>query len=108
MMVERAIGSHRHVRVGFALHDSNWAVQVGLPIFLVNAVEQLLPGANGLGEVYTTDQIITVNTATGVESIGPMLRVGLVELNGQALGVSLLDAGESALHVRTEVGDRIR
>lgn len=83
VIVERVIGKHRHVRVAFALHDSNWAVQVGLPIFLVNVVEQLLPGTSGVGEVRTTLQALS---------------------DGEdVVKASLLDADESALVVRTGV-----
>jgi len=98
-IIEAVIGTHRHVRIAFALHDSNWAVQVGFPIFLINAIEQLLPGASGLGEVYTTREVMTNDT----ESIGPIARIGVVEFAGRSIGVSLLDAHESALAVRTGV-----
>jgi len=103
IIVEQVIGAHRHVRVGFALHDSNWAVQVGLPIFLVNVIEQLLPGTNGIGEVYTTSEIIRIDTDNGEESIGPMQRAGVVEIGGRIVGVSLLDADESSLRLQTDV-----
>jgi aerotolerance regulator-like protein/VWA domain-containing protein len=99
VMIEQVIGSHRHVRAAFALHDSNWAVQVGFPIFLINAIEQLLPGTSGVGEVYTTKEVITNDT----ESIGPIARIGEIEFAGHPIGVSLLDADESALSVRTDV-----
>lgn len=98
-MIEQVIGTHRHVRAAFALHDSNWAVQVGFPIFLINAIEQLLPGTSGVGEVYTTKEVITNDT----ESIGPIARIGEIEFAGHPIGVSLLDADESALSVRTDV-----
>ncbi len=98
-IIEAVIGIHRHVRIAFALHDSNWAMQVGFPIFLINAIEQLLPGASGLGEVYTTREVMTNDT----ESIGPIARIGVVEFAGRSIGVSLLDARESALAVRTGV-----
>ena len=98
-MIEQVIGTHRHVRAAFALHDSNWAVQVGFPIFLINAIEQLLPGISGVGEVYTTKEVITNDT----ESIGPIARIGVNEFAGHRIGVSLLDADESALAVRTDV-----
>lgn len=99
VIVERIIGQHRHVRVAFALHDSNWVVQVGLPIFLVNVVEQLLPGTSGVGEVFSTDQVI----GEGADAIGPISQIGVVEFAGNQVGVSLLDAGESSLFVRTDV-----
>ena len=98
-IIERVIGARRHLRVAFALHDSNWAVQVGFPIFLMSAIEQLLPGTSGIGEVYTTGKVIRSDT----ESIGPIARIGVVEFAGRSIGVSLLDADESALAVRTDV-----
>ncbi len=99
VIVERIIGQHRHVRVAFALHDSNWVVQVGLPIFLVNVVEQLLPGTSGVGEVFSTGQVI----GEGADAIGPMSQIGVVDFVGDQVGVSLLDSGESSLFVRTDV-----
>lgn len=99
VIVERIIGQHRHVRVAFALHDSNWVVQVGLPIFLVNVVEQLLPGTSGVGEVFSTDQVI----GEGADAIGPISQIGVVEFAGNQVGVSLLDSGESSLFVHTDV-----
>ena len=99
VIAETIIGTHRHVRVGFALHDSNWAVQVGLPIFLINVIEQLLPGTSGVGEVYTTSEVIRIEG----EAVGPMQRAGEIEIRGLRIGVSLLNAAESALAVRTDV-----
>jgi len=97
-------GSNRHLRVGFALHDSNWAVQVGLPIFLINAVEQLLPGTGGIGEVYTTTDVISLEGTDGQQiSIGPIDRVGVIEMEGIKIGVSLLDSTESSLPVRKDI-----
>ncbi len=98
-IIEQVIGARRHLRAAFALHDSNWAVQVGFPIFLMSAIEQLLPGTSGLGEVYTTKEVIANDT----ESIGPIARVGEIDFAGERIGVSLLDADESALAVRTDV-----
>ena len=105
-IVERAIGNHRHVRVGFGLSDSNWVVQVGLPIFLVNAIEQLLPGTSGTGSVYTTRDVITLDTNDGLVTVGPMERAGIVGVAGASLdriGVGLLDAHESALALKREI-----
>lgn len=99
VIAETVVGTHRHVRVGFALHDSNWAVQVGFPIFLINVVEQLLPGTGGVGDVYTTNEVIRVEG----EEIGPVQLVGEIKLGADRIGVSLLNANESALHVRTDV-----
>ncbi len=99
VIVEKVIGTHRHVRVGFALHDSNWAVQVGLPIFLINVIEQLLPGTSGVGEVYTTNEVIRVEG----HSTGPMQLAGEIEVGSTRIGVSMLDPAESALDVRADV-----
>tara|TARA_R110002072_G_scaffold150953_1_gene299725 strand:- start:68964 stop:70880 length:1917 start_codon:yes stop_codon:yes gene_type:complete len=103
VIVERVIAGHRHVRLAFALHDSNWAVQVGLPIFLVNAVDQLLPGAGGLGEVYTTRELIKVDGDAGTSTVGPFAEIGTRTIEGNTIGISLLDPQESAMSVRTGV-----
>jgi len=104
IIIERVAGAHRHLRVGFALHDSNWAVQVGLPIFLVNAVEELLPGTGGVGEVYSTSEVINLEDEGGSRaSIGPIQRAGVIEEDGRRIGVAVLDAGESALNLRDPV-----
>lgn len=103
VIVERAVGGLKHVRVGFALHDSDWAVQVGFPIFLINALESLLPGVNGVGEVYTTHEPIRLETEGQVDGAGVISRVGVQEIAGRAYGISLLDADESMLNVRDGV-----
>ena len=103
VIVERVIAGHRHVRLAFALHDSNWAVQVGLPIFLVNAVDQLLPGAGGLGEVYTTRELIKVDGDAGTSTVGPYAEIGTRTIGDKTIGISLLDPQESAMSVRTGV-----
>ncbi len=98
VIIVRTIDGVRHVRVGFALQDSDWAVQVGFPIFLINALEYVLPGVDGVGEVYTTSRAI--ETEGGAQVVGD---VGVVEIDGRVFGVGLLDADESALGVRDGV-----
>lgn len=104
LIVERSSGLHRHLRVGFALHDSNWAVQVGMPIFLVNAIERLLPGTSGVGEVFTTSDVVWMDGADGRRvSVGPIDRAGVIEIEGRRIGLGVLDRQESALDVRTDI-----
>ena len=102
VIVEMTQFGVRHVRVGFALHDSDWAVQVGLPVFLAQLCEQLLPGAGGSGDVYRSDEVIVYRDEDGIErSVGPFAQTGLRTLpDGRAIGVSLLNDGESALGSR--------
>ena len=105
LIVELARQGVRHVRVGFTLHDSDWAVQVGFTIFLAQLCEQLLPGAGGQGEVFRSDEVIPYLDADGVErSFGPIDRVGLAKLpDGREVGVSLLSDVESSLATRQSV-----
>lgn len=102
LIVELAQQGVRHVRVGFALHDSDWSVQVGFTIFLAQLCEQLLPGAGGQGEVVRTDTVVGYLDDEGVErSFGPVARVGLATLpDGREVGVSLLSDAESSLRTR--------
>ena len=105
-IVERVQGNNRHVRVCFGLNDSNWVVQVGLPIFLVNAIEQLLPGTSGTGSVFTTSEVIQLETNDSSMSIGPVERAGDLEVSGaivSRIGVSLLDASESAIAFKDDI-----
>ncbi|MGV6814943.1 MAG: BatA domain-containing protein [Phycisphaerales bacterium] len=103
VIVQRVVDRIPHVRVGFALHDSDWAVQVGFPIFLINAFESLLPGVNGVGQVYTTREPIRSETDGAIKDVGVIPRVGVREIAGRAYGISLLDAHESMLVVRDGV-----
>ena len=105
IIVEVTRSGVRHVRAGFALHDSDWAVQVGLPVFLAQLCEQLLPGAGGSGIVYRTDEVIAYRDDAGIErSVGPFAQIGVQTLpDGRRIGVSLLDEGESALATRDAV-----
>jgi len=104
VIVERTLGVHRHIRAAFSLHDSNWAVQVGFPIFLVNAIEHLLPGTSGVGDVYqTTDRIEYIDPQGEVIGLGPFNQIGEYEQGTQRIGVSLLDSVETTLGVRDQI-----
>ena len=102
IMIELAQRGVRHVRVGFALHDSDWAVQVGFTVFLAQLCEQLLPGAGGSGMVYRTNEVLAYRDEQGIErSAGPFPQTGVQALpDGTTIGVSLLDERETALGTR--------
>ena len=104
IIVETTRAGVRHVRVGFALHDSDWGVQVGFPVFLAQLAEQLLPGAGGSGSVYRTDEVIAYRDDSGIErAVGPFRTIGTRTLpDGRTVGVSLLDERESALRTRDQ------
>jgi hypothetical protein len=112
----------RHLRVAFPLSRSNWAVDVGMPIFIAAAFEHLAPGTRGEAVVRTTGESITLASRGGDERVtasgpaeasapaGPdgtatlpaLTRVGEYQVTGAAessLAVSLLDAGETAAAV---------
>jgi Aerotolerance regulator N-terminal len=104
VIAEEAIGSFRHLRIAFALHDSNWAVQVGLAIFLVNTIEELLPGTSGVGAVYSTGKVYAFDEGpTGSITVGPFRRAEVKEIGDQEIGVGVLDRDESMLSVRSPV-----
>lgn len=54
IIIETARSGVRHVAVGFSIEDSNWGVQLSMPIFFANAVQHLLPGTSGSGVVHRT------------------------------------------------------
>lgn len=54
MIVETAQAGVRHLWIGFSIEDSNWGVQISMPIFFANAVQHLLPGTSGSGVVHRT------------------------------------------------------
>ncbi len=61
LMVLREGGGARRVAVAFALEESNWALQVGYPLFLANAVEYLKPrGESSIGKAYTTSEAVEI------------------------------------------------
>ena len=49
--------------------------------------------------MYTTNELVRI----GEQAVGPIGSAGLIEIDGQQIGVSVLDAGESALAVRSDV-----
>lgn len=111
----------RHLRVAFPLNRSNWAVDVGMPIFVASAYERLVPGVRGEGTVHTTNRPVELRATApsvradpafdnaepieapsvdGLAVLGPFPRAGLYTLTGAAqpsLAVSMLDASESAI-----------
>lgn len=115
----------RHIRVAFPLNRSNWGVDVGMPIFVAAAYERLVPGVRGEGIVHTTARPLELRAAgagdrvradptfpdaepiegpavDGIATLGPLTRAGVYALTGAAqpgLGVSMLDAGESAIPI---------
>jgi hypothetical protein len=132
LIIEAVGGGVRHIRVGFPLARSNWAVDVGMPIFVAAAFERLAPGVRGEGAVHTTGRPIEIRAAVGpggravdrvraagpdtadapvsaegVAVLGPLERAGVYTLEGAEAGsvaVSMLDARESA----AAVGDSVR
>ncbi|MEX0876057.1 MAG: VWA domain-containing protein [Phycisphaerales bacterium] len=107
VIAEYARAGNRHVRVAFALHDSNWPVQYGLTVFLVNAIEQLLPGAGGEGTVYRTGEVIELPGPEGSPvAVGPFAQVGertIPGAGGARIGVSVLNAEETAMRTRSAI-----
>ncbi|MCC5823571.1 MAG: VWA domain-containing protein [Phycisphaerales bacterium] len=118
-IIEAVGGGVRHIRVSFPLTRSNWAMDVGMPIFIASAFERLAPGVRGEGVVHTTSESIEIRAAAdrvradgpltaeapaseGVAILGPLARAGVYTLTGAeqpTLAVSMLDAGESAIRV---------
>lgn len=124
LIIEAVGGGLRHIRVGFPLARSNWAVDVGMPIFVAAAFERLAPGVRGEGVVHTTAQAVEVRAAAdrvradgphsaeapvsaeGVAVLGPLERAGVYTLEGAEAGsvaVSMLDARESGIAVGESV-----
>ncbi|MFK7759232.1 MAG: BatA and WFA domain-containing protein [Phycisphaerales bacterium] len=83
LISEHAAQGIRHLRIGFSIENSNWGVQVSLPIFLTNAVQYLLPGTSGSGVVHRTGEPIGERGVL-IES------VGVHEIDQLEVGVSLL------------------
>jgi len=112
-------GPRTRVVVGFELAQSNWPLQIGFPIFIVNALDHLSPTGPGPGVSFTTtDPAYAPESGDGgsvrvegprsftVESeptprgrlpLGVLDRAGVYEAGGALVAVNLLDAGESAL-----------
>ena len=116
LIVERARGGARHIRVGFALPDSNWGVLVSLPIFVANAVERLVPGTRGVGRTHRVGEPVPIDapvegvslvsapdpsarlvgTGNGRAELLGAARAGVYGIRGigtGAVGVSVLDGG---------------
>lgn len=88
VIAETAEAGVRHLAIGFALEDSNWGVQVSMPMFFANAVRYLLPGTSGTGVVHQTGEPIGER--------GELVdRVGVATVEGEEVGVSLLDRGST-------------
>lgn len=88
LITETAESGVRHLAVGFALQDSNWGVQVSMPMFFANAVQYLLPGTSGAAVVHRTGEPIG-------ESRTVIDRVGLATVDDGELGVSLLNRDQT-------------
>ena len=84
VIVESAEHGVRHLAVAFTLEDSNWGVQVSMPMFFANAVRHLLPGTSGSGSVFTT------GVPLGEQGV-VVDRVGMTTIDDEDAGVSLLD-----------------
>lgn len=107
----RAPGAE-HIAVSFDLAQSNWPLQVSMPIFIANAVERLTGAGPAQGRVFRTDEPIDLE-GLGAESIsgpgvvstggarfaGPATRVGIhtAQPGDIDVPVALLDGGESAI-----------
>jgi hypothetical protein len=88
LITESADRGVRHLQIGFALADSNWGVQISMPMFMSNTIAYLLPGTSGSGRVYRTEDPIG-------ESNTVVEQVGVTEIDGEQIGVSLLDREQS-------------
>lgn len=121
----------RHLMVAFAPAESDWPLQVGFPVFLAAAIENLTTKAGELNQQPTTSAPLTLRVPAsigvvamdGPESLRALTRpgdsgstasFGLVSRAGvyrthppiggsEAVGVSLLDATESSLLTRKEL-----
>lgn len=85
----------RHVRVAFALEDSNFGVLVSFPIFLANTLETLVPGVRGSGVTRRVGARVTVRGGDGA-------RVSSAPAGTARLGLAA--AGERALLGATRAG----
>lgn len=115
----------RHVRIGFALDQSNWALHHSFPIFLFNAVEYLTDADRGRSSrSASTIEPVFVSTRTrssnislqgprsasiarppqaGIVSLGVLDRVGVYraeDVEPQVIAVNLFNARESRLEPR--------
>lgn len=126
LIVERAANGVRHLRIGFALEDSNLGVQIALPAMMMNAIERLLPGASGTGVVRSAGEVQRVRALSGrvtitdpegasrevdpldgVAELGVLDRAGVYTLEGadvDEIGVSVLSA-EDTRRAGRELGE---
>lgn len=127
LIVERAARGVRHVRVGFALEDSNMGVQIALPALVSNAIERLLPGSSGSGVVRRVGEVQrvratgarvtivdpegasrTIDPVDGVAELGALERAGVYGLDGaetDRIGVSVLSEDDTRRAGRVPGGD---
>ena len=112
-------GTRTRVVVGFELAQSNWPLQIGFPIFMINALDHLSATGPGPGVSFTTTDpafvpaqgggggvrvegprsfaVETAPTPAGRLPLGVLDRAGVYEAGEELVAVNLLDAGESAL-----------
>lgn len=68
-MVERTLGGHPRLVVGFELMQTNWPVQFGFPIFVAAAFEHLAPAGPGAGGAWVrTGEASRVRIPPGTEA----------------------------------------
>ena len=100
LIVESAESGVRHLAVGFALQDSNWGVQVSMPMFFANAIQYLLPGTSGTAVIHRTGELIGEG--------GSMIdHVGQASVDGQEVWVSLLDRDQTIRAGQTLINQRV-
>jgi len=105
LIVDNPEAGVRHLVIGFALQDSNWGVQVSMPMFFANAVQYLLPGTSGTALIHRAGEPIG-------ESGTVIDQLGLATIDGDEAWVSLLDrdqtirAGLVMTDQRTEASDQ--
>jgi hypothetical protein len=120
-------GSTRHLVVGFELAQSNWPLQVGFPIFMAAAIDDLtLRADDRAGRAFTTAEPVRIEGVSGTVALdgprritaevpagAPAANFGRIETAGVyrvqgagasgSIAVNLLDANESDLQVRDSV-----
>jgi hypothetical protein len=67
LIAEARGGARTRLVVAFALHDSNWPISVGFPIFLASAVDYLVYGGDpGRGVAFRAGEAIASSVIAGV------------------------------------------
>mgnify|MGYP006279587545 FL=1 len=119
-------GPHTRVVVGFELAQTNWPLQIGFPIFMVNAADELSRTGPGPGVSFTTTEPVLIESPPsdgpvrvegprsfivdaepaqdGRLPLGVLDRAGVYRAGDRIIAVNLLDAGESALRGPPEAG----